>query len=138
MVHPEATSPLQGVVARGPYISFSFLILCRRTINSSPSGHKKWRIAWSSCLSTRPSNITFFFFFLQMTVSFFFKPPLMIVATWNRFWRPMKRHLANNSIERKPHYFSTITFHKKLRSTYNTFLEQRSSGSMKPTWDYLP
>jgi len=57
---PKATSPLQGACARGPHIFFSFLVLCKRTISFSPSSHKKWRIAWSSCLSTRPSDITTF------------------------------------------------------------------------------
>ena len=50
----------------------------------------------------------------------------------------MKKHLVNNSIERRPHYSSTITLPKKLRSIYNIVLEQTSSSSMKPTWDYLP
>ena len=50
----------------------------------------------------------------------------------------MKKHLANNSIERRPHYSSVITLPKKLRSMYNIVLEQTSSSSMKPSWDYLP
>ena len=50
----------------------------------------------------------------------------------------MKKHLANNSIERRPHYSLAIALPKKLRSIYSTVLERTSSSSMKPTWDYLP